>query len=109
MKKERLYLYELLDDPVVSYPAWYLLSPKLHRDENLRETLRAIHRADFSPYASPASFDELFAAFRAGCYPIYRERAAAGYFAGRVMVLEGNGWKGLPLNEETTALENWLV
>jgi hypothetical protein len=26
-----------------------------------------------------------------------------------VMVLEGNGWKGLPLNEETAALENWLV
>ncbi len=109
MKKERLYLYDFLEEPVVNYPAWYLLSPKLYRDENLRESLRAIHRMEFSPYSCPRSFDELFAAFRSGLYPIYRERYAAGYFGGRVMLLESGGWKSLPLSEEAIVLGNWLI
>ncbi|WP_456393208.1 hypothetical protein [Nitratifractor sp.] len=109
MKKERLYLYDFLEEPVVNYPAWYLLSPKLCRDENLRETLRAIHRMEFSAYAAPRSFEELFSAFRSGLYPIYRERYAAGYFGRRVMLLESGGWKSLPLSEEASILENWLI
>ncbi|WP_457607137.1 hypothetical protein [Nitratifractor sp.] len=109
MKKERLYLHELLDDPVVSYPAWYLLSPKLHRDENLRESIRALHSLRFEPYTPPDSPADLFAAFRAGLYPIYRERYVAGYFGGRVMLLESGGWKSLPLSEEAMAMESWLI
>ena len=109
MKKERLYLYEFLEDPVVSYPAWYLLSPKLHRDENLRETLKAIHSVTFEHYTHPANVSELFSAFRSGFYPIYRERYAAGNFGGRVMILEGKGWKSLPFSEETCKTENWLI
>jgi len=109
MKKERLYLYDLLEDPLVSYPAWYLLSPKLHRDENLRETLKAIHSMDFAPYAYPENFDDLFAAFAAGFYPIFREKYATGYFGGKVMFLESGGWKSMPLSREAFELENWLI
>ncbi len=109
MKKERLYLYDLLEAPPLSYPAWYLLSPKLHRDENLRETLKAIHSLSFEPYNHPENFSELFASFRMGLYPIYKERHATGNFGGRVMILEGKGWKSLPFSEETCDLENWLI
>ncbi|WP_456432524.1 hypothetical protein [Nitratifractor sp.] len=109
MKKERLYLYELLEDPAVSYPAWYLLSPRLHRDENLRETLRAIHSTTFTPYHHPETLSELFDAFHSGIYPIYKESYAAGEFGGRVMLLEGKGWKSLPFGEEACKPENWLI
>jgi len=109
MKKERLYLYDLLDDPVISYPAWYLLSPKLHRDENLRESLKAVHSLEFSPYTHPENFDELFAAYAAGLYPIFREKYITGYFGGRVMFLESAGWKAMPMNRETIELEQWLI
>ena len=109
MKKERLYLYDLLEDPALSYPAWYLLSPKLHRDDNLRETLKAIHAIDFDPYRHPENSSELFSAFRMGLYPIYKERYAAGNFGGRVMILEGKGWKSLSFSEEACHLENWLI
>jgi len=108
-KKERLYLYELLDDPVVGYPAWYLLSPKLHRDENLREALRALHGMDFASYAPPADAAELFATFRGGLYAIYRERNVAALFGGRVMLLEGKGWQSLAFSEESCAMEQWLI
>ena len=109
MKKLRLYLHELLDDPAVHYPAWYLLSPKLHRDENLREALRALHRMDFDGYEHPGELPEIFSAFRMGQYPIYRERFVAGYFGGRVMLLESSGWKTLPFSEEGCDPENWLI
>ena len=109
MKKERLYLYDILDDPVLSYPAWYLLSPKLHRDENLREALKAIHSMDFSSYAHPKSFDDLFASFSAGLYPIFREKYATGYFGGKVMFLENGGWRAMPMSREVFGLENWLL
>ena len=109
MKKERLYLYDLLEDSIVAYPAWYLLSPKLHHDENLRETLKAIHSLTFEPYTHPRTPSELFSAFRSGIYPVYRERYAAGNFGGRVMILEGRGWKSLPFSEEACHLENWLI
>ena len=109
MKKSRLYLHELLEDPAVSYPAWYLLSPRLHRNENLHETLRAIHSLDFAPYRHPENPEEIFAALRAGSFPIFRERYAAGYFGGKVMVLESGGWKSLPVNEESFGMQNWLI
>jgi hypothetical protein len=109
LKKERLYLYEFLDDPVISYPAWYLLSPKLHRDERLRETLKAIHSMDFSAYIRPEKFDDLFASLSAGLYPIFREKYAIGYFGGKVMFLESGGWKAMPLSREAFELENWLI
>ena len=109
MKKLRLYLHELLEDPVVTYPAWYLLSPRLHRDENLRETLRSIHRMDFSAYAHPAEPSEIFSTLRAGTYPVYLEKYAVGYFGGRVMYLESGGWKSMPLSEEAFDMHNWLL
>jgi len=109
MKKERLYLYDLLDDPVIFYPAWYLLSPKLHRDENLRESLRAIHAMEFVPYTHPESFEDLFAAFAAGLYPIFREKYATGYFGGRVMTLESGGWRAMPMSREAVELAHWLI
>lgn len=109
MKKLRLYLHELLDDPVVSYPAWYLLSPKLHRDENLRETLRKIHAMEFDSLAHPAEPSEIFSALRRRSYPIYLEKYAVGYFGGRVMYLESGGWKSMPLSEEAFEMANWLL
>ena len=109
MKKERLYLYDFLEEPPITYPAWYLLSPKLHRDENLKETLRAIHCIEFENYRNPKNLYEIFDSFKYGIYPIYKERYATGYFGNRVMILESSGWKSLNFSQDSINLDNWLI
>jgi hypothetical protein len=109
MKKERLYIHEIIEEPVVSYPAWYTLSPKLSRDERLHETLRALHMMDFCRYRSPENPSQIFDMLRSGAYPVYMERYAVGLFGGRLMYLESPGWKTMPVCEDVFDMENWLI
>jgi len=108
-KKEKLYLYELLDDPAVSYPGYYLLSTAMKKSESLQCALISLHSLDFSGYTTPNRFDDLFTMFASGMFPLYKERYPVGYFGGKMMYLESSGWKSLPATADIFRLENWLV
>jgi hypothetical protein len=108
-KKERLYVSELLEDPAVSYPSYYVLSQSMYNNEILRSTITALHSFDFAFYERPKSFKDIFAMLHSGSFPIYKEKYIIGYFSNKMMYLEASGWKGLPATEELFDLENWLV
>jgi len=46
-KKERLYVTELVEDPSVSYPAYYVLSNSMLKNEMLHYALIVLHTLDF--------------------------------------------------------------
>ena len=108
-KKERLYIADIMDDPVVTYPSYYLLSKSMHSNEMLHAALEAIHQMEFAFYRVAANSDEVFHLLHSGQFPIFRERYIVGYFGGRVMYLETNGWKSMPMTEDAFKMENWLV
>jgi hypothetical protein len=108
-RKEKLYITDLLDDPAIPYPAYYILSASMAKNEMLHTTLIALHSFDFSCYTMPKNFDDIFSMFHQGTFPIYKEKYPVGYFGNRMMYLEGYGWKGLPATAEIFKLENWLV
>ena len=108
-KKERLYICDIMDEPVVTYPAYYLLSQHMHTNEMLHATLEAIHQVEFEFYYQAQRYDEIFSLLNAGQFVIYKERYAVGYFGGRVMYLESGGWKSMPMTQEAFSMENWLV
>ncbi len=108
-KKERLYISELMDDPAVTYPAYYVLSVSMHQNEILHDALIALHNFDFSYYEVARSFEDIFAMFSSGTFPIYKEKYIVGYFANKMMYLESHGWKAMPATEDVFKLENWLV
>ena len=108
-KKERLYIADIIDDPAVTYPSYYLLSRSMFANELLHAALEAIHQMAFDFYREPRSHEEIFALLRSGQFPIFKERYAVGYFGGRVMYLESNGWKSMPMTYEAFGMENWLV
>ena len=108
-KKAKLYLTDLMDDPAITYPAYYHLSPALAGNEMLHDALIALHRYEWDHYEVPKNYDEIFASIRRGSFAIYREKYVVGYFGGRMMYLEPHGWKGMPITEEVFVLENWQV
>jgi len=108
-KKERLYISDIIDDAVVTYPSYYLLSRSMHGNELLHGALEAIHKMEFSFYREAENYEEIFAMMRSGQFPVYKERYAVGYFGGRVMYLETNGWKSMPMTEDAFKMENWLI
>jgi len=108
-KKEKLYISELLDNPAVVYPAYYVLSLSMYRNEMLHSALMALHSFDFSYYETAKSFDDIFTMLHSGTFPIYKEKYIVGYFGNKMMYLESNGWKGMPATEEIFKMENWLV
>lgn len=108
-KKEKLYISELLDNPAVVYPAYYVLSPSMYKNEMLHSALMALHSFDFSYYETAKSFDDIFTMLHSGTFPIYKEKYIVGYFGNKMMYLESNGWKGLPSTEDIFKIENWLV
>ena len=109
MKRERLTVSDFVEDPVVTWPAWYMLSGRLRSDEMLLESLRAIHLAEFEGYTHPRAYEEIFSSFASGLYPIYLYRYATAFFGGRVMYLESGGWKTMPLTAECFDMEKWLI
>jgi len=108
-KKERLYITELLEDPAVSYPAYYTLSNSMFQNEMLHSAIIALHSFDFSYYKTPKTFDDIFTMFHSGIFPIYKEKYIVGYFGNKMIFLESNGWKGMPVTEDIFKLENWLI
>ena len=108
-KKERLYICDLMEDPAVSYPSYYLLSAAMHQNEMLQGAIVALHSFDFSYYECPKSFNDIFEMFNSGTFPLYKEKYIVGYFGNKMMYLESNGWKGMPATADIFKLENWLV
>jgi len=107
--KKRFYISELLSDPAVAYPAYYLLSASASNNDMLHSALIALHSFDFSYYETPKSYEDIFAMFSSGTFPIYKEKYIVGYFGNKMMYLESNGWKGMPSSEDIFKMENWLV
>jgi len=108
-KKERLYISDLLTDPAVTYPSYYVLSASMCKNEMLQTALICIHSFDFSYYETAKSYEDLFAMFHSGNFPIYKEKYVVGYFGNRMMYLESNGWKSMPSTEDIFKMENWLI
>jgi len=42
-------------------------------------------------------------------YPIYKEMHVVGYFGGKMMYLDANGWRGMPCTKDVFNMENWMV
>ena len=108
-KKEKLWVCDLVDDPAVSYPAYYILSLSTHKNEMLHSALIALHSFDFSYYENAKVYEDIFAMFNSGTFPIYKEKYIVGYFGNKMMYLESNGWKGMPSTEDIFKMDNWLV
>ena len=107
-KKERLYISELIDDPALTYPSYYTLSNYQHKNEFLQDVIISLHNADMSNYKTPKNFDEVFRALSGG-FAIYKEYYIVGFFGGKMMYLEPNGWKSMSVTEGIFELRNWLV
>jgi hypothetical protein len=108
-KKERLYICDLLDDPVVPYPSYYVLSLSMHKNEMLQAAIMALHSFDFSYYETAKTYEDIFTMFDSGTFPLYKEKYIVGYFGNKMMYLESNGWKGMPATADIFKVENWLV
>ncbi len=108
-KKERLYISELVEDPSVTYPSYYVLSNSMMKNEMLHYALIVLHTLDFEHYEHPASYDDIFSMFLGGMYPIYKEMYVVGYFGGKMMYLESAGWKMMPCTQDVFKMENWMV
>ena len=109
-KKERLYISELLeDDPAVAYPSYYVLSNSMMKNEMLHYALIALHSLDLEHYEHPSSYEDIFAMFSGGMFPIYKEMHVVGYFGGKMMYLDTAGWKGMPCTQDVFKMENWMV
>jgi len=108
-KKERLYISDLLENPAISYPAYYSLSSSMHKNEMLHSALISLHSFDFSYYQNPKKYEEIFDMFKMNTFPIYKEKYIIGYFGNKMMFLESNGWKTLPCTIDVFKMENWLI
>jgi len=108
-KKERFYITELLEDPAVPYPSYYILSASMAKNEMLHAAIISLHSFDLSWYETPKSFNDIFKMFDSGAFPLYKEKYIVGYFGNKMMYLECNGWKGMPATADIFMLENWLV
>ncbi len=59
-KKERLYISDLLGNPAVPYPSYYVLSTSMHKNEMLQSAIIALHNFDFSYYETARGYEGLF-------------------------------------------------
>ena len=108
-KKQKLYISELLDDPAITYPSYYVLSASMMVNDMLQGAIMNLHSYSLEHYTTPQSFDTIFDIFDSGAFPIYKEKYIVGYFGGKMMYLESAGWKSMPATRDTFVLEHWLV
>ena len=108
-QKERFYISEIIENPAITSPMFYILSKSMRNNEMLHSTLDSIHQVELERHRTPKNSDGLFQAIKSGIFPIYKDRYAVGYFGDRLMYLESAGWKSLPLNIDTFNMENWLI
>lgn len=109
MKKEKIYITELIDNPQVTYPMTYTVSCVLAKSDSLRDALMSIHSYDFVNYKQPKDHIEVYRAIDSGYFAIYKERYAVSEFGGRLMYLEGNGWSSLNLTRDSIDMRFWLI
>ncbi len=107
--KERLYISDFIEDPILTYPSYYSLSKSMHKNEMLQASLEAIHTVEFSNYHQAKEYTQIFQLFDMGGFPIYKEHYVVGYFGGRMMYLESYGWKTMPITKDAFSMENWLI
>ncbi len=108
-KKARIYLSDIVENPIMTYPSYYKVAENLHDDEIFLDAVRAVHLCDFAHYQKASEGEDIFATIHAGGYPIYKEQYIVGFFGGKLMYLEPAGWKSMPITEDTFKMENWLV
>ncbi len=108
-QKARLYVSDLVEDPAICYPAYYLLSSHQHHNEMLQSAIIDLHTYNFEHYQTPQHFDALFNMVESGGFAIFKEKYAVGYFGQKLMYLESHGWRTMPVTKETMMLENWLI
>jgi len=109
MKKEKIYITELIENPQVTYPMTYTVSCVLAKSEALKEALVSIHTYSFVNYCQPINHNEIYKAIDNGSFVIYKERYAVSEFGGRLMYLEGNGWSSLNVTRDSMDMRFWLV
>ncbi|HEO97865.1 MAG: hypothetical protein JW682_05225 [Campylobacterales bacterium] len=108
-KKEKLYVKELMDRPLISYPAYYHVSRSMLNNDYLHSAIIALHSMDFHYYKAAESYEKIFETFASGAFAIYKELYIVGYFGDKMMYLEANGWHAMPANRDIFNLEHWLV
>jgi hypothetical protein len=108
-KKEKLYVSELLDTPLLTYPSYYVVSSNMAKNEFLHSALIALHSIDFRHYEVPQNFEKIFEIFSSGMFAIYKEQYIIGYFGEKMMFLEANGWRSMPVNRDIFTIEHWLI
>ncbi len=109
MKKERLYIHTLIDDPVLTYPAYYLLSAYQHTNETLKSTIIALHSGELDSYTTPSDYKEIFSVLGRGEFALFKENYIIGHFGNRLMYLASDGWHGMSVTEDTFEMENWRI
>ena len=109
MKKSRLYLYDITQNALVTYPAWYLVSDKYKKDESFIDTLKILHESKTDEYPHPNSYDELLSCFKSGQYLIFKDNYLTAMMASKVYYLQSNGWKALPVTEDIFDLMHWRL
>lgn len=108
-KKEKLYVKDLLDAPVITYPAYYSVSSSMLNNDYLHSAIITLHSMDFHHYGVPERYEKIFEAFSSGAFAIYKEQYIVGYFGDKMMYLEANGWHAMPATIGLFSLEHWLV
>jgi hypothetical protein len=108
-KKEKLYVNTLLESPQITYPGYYNVSSKMLNNDYLHSAIIALHSMDFYHYELPNSFEKIFETFAIGAFAIYKEQYIVGYFGEKMMYLEANGWRAMPVNRDIFNLSHWLI
>ncbi len=108
-KKERLYIKDILPEPAVESPLFYLLSSYLSKNEMMQQVLIDIHSYDFKHYKTPKDFDDIFCSLSGGAFVVFKEKYAVGNFSSKLMYLESGGWRAMPCMIDTFRLDNWLI
>ncbi len=108
-RKERLYICDIIENPPIIYPMYYLVSQSLKDNEMLHESLYAIHLCEFDRYEIPVDSSAIFASINKGLFPIYKQQYIISEFGGRLMYLESSGWKSLLVSADVFDMSYWLI
>ncbi len=108
-RKERLYICDIIENPPIIYPMYYIVSQSLKDNKMLHESLYAIHLCEFDRYETPIDSSAIFASISIGTFPIYKQQYIVGEFGGRLMYLESSGWKSLLATSDIFDMSYWLI
>lgn len=109
MKKEKIYITELIENPQMTYPMTYTVSSVMAKSDELKCVLVAIHSFEFANFSHPVTWLDIYIAIDSGSFVIYKERYAVSEFGGRLMYLEAGGWSSLNVTRDSFDMRFWLV